>query len=89
MISTIAQRTNLLALNAAGIVTAAWLRSIWRYAIVAIAIIAALLPGVDPVTTSIEIAPLWVLFEASIQLSRIVERRRASATLTAPWHAQP
>jgi Sec-independent protein secretion pathway component TatC len=41
------------------------------------------------VTTAIEIAPLWVLFEASIWLSRIVERRRSDANLTAPWHAQP
>jgi Sec-independent protein secretion pathway component TatC len=54
-----------------------------------VAAIAVALPGVDPVTTSIEIAPLWVLFELSIQLSRVVERRRASANLAAPWHAQP
>jgi Sec-independent protein secretion pathway component TatC len=54
-----------------------------------VACVGVALPGVDPVTTCIEIVPLWLLFEASIQLSRVVERRRGDATLTAPWHAQP
>jgi Sec-independent protein secretion pathway component TatC len=33
------------------------------------------LPGVDPVTTVFERVPLLVLFEASIRLSMLVERR--------------
>ncbi len=66
----------LLAANAAGIVTARQLRSIWRYAIVAIAIIAALLPGVDPVTTAIEMVPLLLLYGLSILLLEIADRRR-------------
>ena len=33
-------------------------------------------PGVDPFTTVIEILPLWVLYEGSIWLSVILDRRR-------------
>lgn len=66
----------LLAANAVGIVSARQLRSIWRYAIVAIAIIAALLPGVDPVTTTIEMVPLLLLYGLSILLLEIADRRR-------------
>lgn len=66
----------LLALDVAGIINAKMLRSIWRYAIVAIAIIAALLPGVDPVTTTIEMVPLLLLYGLSILLLEIADRRR-------------
>ncbi len=43
-------------------------------------------PGPDPVTTFLELLPMWLLFEASIWLAVIYERRRAkpapaSATL--------
>jgi sec-independent protein translocase protein TatC len=78
-----------LALVSLGILSSRQLRKNRRTGYFVVAVIAVALPGVDPVTTCIEIAPLWVLFELSIQLSRIVERRRANATLTAPWHAQP
>jgi sec-independent protein translocase protein TatC len=66
----------LLALNALGILSARQLRSSWRYAIVAIAIIAALLPGVDPVTTTIEMVPLLLLYGLSILLLTFADRRR-------------
>jgi sec-independent protein translocase protein TatC len=33
------------------------------------------LPGVDPVTTFLEVAPLWVLYELSIWLSVLLDRR--------------
>jgi sec-independent protein translocase protein TatC len=66
----------LLALNAVGIVTAEMLRSSWRYAIVAIAVVAAILPGVDPVTTVILMVPLLVLYLLSILLLTIADRRR-------------
>jgi sec-independent protein translocase protein TatC len=78
-----------LALVSLGILSSSQLRKNRRLGYFIVAVIAVALPGVDPVTTCFEIAPLWVLFEASIQLSRVVERRRASATLSAPWHAQP
>jgi len=66
----------LLAANAAGIVTARQLRASWRYAIVAIAVTAAILPGVDPVTTVILMVPLLVLYLLSILLLTIADRRR-------------
>jgi len=78
-----------LALVGLGILTSAQLRKNRRMGYFIVAAIAVALPGVDPVTTAIEIAPLWVLFEASIQLSRVIERRREAANLSAPWHAQP
>ena len=45
------------------------LRKHRRYAIVLISIVAALLPGVDPVTTLIEMVPMLILYELSIFLS--------------------
>ena len=66
----------LLALDIAGIINARMLRAIWRYAVVGIAIIAALLPGVDPVTTTIEMVPLLMLYGLSILLLEIADRRR-------------
>ena len=38
--------------------------------------LAAALPGVDPVTTGLEIVPLVALYELSIVLLRLSERRR-------------
>jgi len=66
----------LLALNAVGIVSARQLRASWRYAIVAIAVVAAILPGVDPVTTVILMVPLLLLYLLSILLLTIADRRR-------------
>lgn len=66
----------LLALNAVGIVSARQLRASWRYAVVAIAVVAALLPGVDPVTTIILMVPLLGLYLLSILLLTIADRRR-------------
>jgi sec-independent protein translocase protein TatC len=66
----------LLALNAVGIVSARQLRASWRYAIVAIAVTAAILPGVDPVTTLILMVPLLLLYLLSILLLTIADRRR-------------
>jgi Sec-independent protein secretion pathway component TatC len=45
--------------------------------------VAVALPGVDPMTTALESLPLLVLFEASIWLSVLAERR-AAARLAAP-----
>jgi sec-independent protein translocase protein TatC len=66
----------LLALNAVGIVSARQLRASWRYAVVAIAVVAAILPGVDPVTTVILMVPLLLLYLLSILLLTIADRRR-------------
>lgn len=65
----------LLALNRAGIVSSGALVRHWRYIIVGIAIVAALLPGVDPVTTLLEMLPLLILYGLSILLLKFAERR--------------
>ena len=62
-----------------GIVTPAQLRKNRRYAILVIAVIAALLPGAGPVTMLMLMVPLLVLFEGSILLAALLERRAARA----------
>lgn len=52
-----------------GLVTAKQLRENRRYAIVIIAVVAMMLPGVDPVSMLIEMVPLLLLFELSIWLT--------------------
>ena len=66
----------LLTLNTVGILSGRQLRSSWRYAVVAIAVVAAVLPGVDPVTTVILMVPLLVLYLLSILLLTVADRRR-------------
>jgi sec-independent protein translocase protein TatC len=60
-----------LALTRLGITTPRMLRSKRRYAYLLCAVIAAALPGVDPVTMLIEMVPLVVLYEASIVLAAL------------------
>ena len=57
------------------ILTAAKLRRNRRIGYVTMAALAVALPGVDPVTTVFEMIPLMILFEGSIWLSVIFERR--------------
>jgi sec-independent protein translocase protein TatC len=74
----------LLGLRALGVINGSTLIRHWRYATVIIAIIAAAMPGADPVTTGLETAPIVVLFLASIVLLKIADRRdakRAAAEL--------
>jgi sec-independent protein translocase protein TatC len=58
-----------------GVLSSAKLRRNRRTGYVVMAAIAVALPGVDPVTTSMEMVPLWLLFEGSIWLSVLLERR--------------
>ena len=58
-----------LALTRLGVVTPRQLRRHRRYAILAIAVLAALLPTIDPITMLIEMVPLIVLYEGSILLA--------------------
>jgi sec-independent protein translocase protein TatC len=68
----------LLALQRLGTINARTLTSNWRYAVVIIAVIAAAMPGADPVTTGLEMLPLVVLFLASIVMLKIADRRAAA-----------
>jgi sec-independent protein translocase protein TatC len=75
----------LLALQRIGVINGTTLTRNWRYATVIMAVVAAAMPGVDPVTTGLEMAPLVVLFLASIVMLKIADRRaaaRAAAELT-------
>lgn len=59
-----------LAATRLGVVTPDQLRRGRRYAILAIAVLAALLPTIDPVTMVLEMLPLILLYEASILVAR-------------------
>jgi sec-independent protein translocase protein TatC len=67
----------ILALTRVGIVSVAQLRHSRRYSILGIAVVAMLLPGQDPVTMLSLMLPLYVLFEGSILLAALLDRRAA------------
>ena len=75
----------LLALNRAGIVSSKFLTVNWRMIVVVIAVIAALLPGVDPVTTMLEMLPLLVLYGLSILLLKLAERGDGESATGGGW----
>jgi sec-independent protein translocase protein TatC len=64
-----------LALVRLRVVSAARLRRGWRGGLVAMAVLAVALPGVDPVTTGLEMAPLMALYVLAVGLASILERR--------------
>ncbi len=78
----------ILAATRAGIVTTGQLRHNRRYAILACGAVAAFLPG-DAITLLLETVPLYLLFELSILIARIIDHRerarRACARVTMAW----
>jgi sec-independent protein translocase protein TatC len=62
-------------LNRLGVVTVAQLRKHRRYVIVGLSALALLLPGTDVVTTLLELVPMVVLYELSVILAAVFERR--------------
>jgi sec-independent protein translocase protein TatC len=74
----------IIAVTRLGIVRVEQLSENRRYAYLAIAILAAALPGVDPVTMLIEMVPLLVLYELSIVLARVLGRPRRSGGMAEP-----
>jgi sec-independent protein translocase protein TatC len=77
----------MLALVRLGVVSTGTLRSNRRLGYFIVAVVAVLLPGIDPVTTVLQAVPLIVLYELSIWLAVLVERRVAQAepaSLTEP-----
>jgi sec-independent protein translocase protein TatC len=62
----------IVALTRLGIVSPQQLSHNRRYAYLALAVVAMVLPGTDPVTMLIELAPLLALFELSLILARLV-----------------
>jgi sec-independent protein translocase protein TatC len=82
----------LLALHRLGVIDGNTLTRHWRYAIVIIAVIAAAMPGADPVTTGLQALPLLLLFLVSIVMLKIADRRaaaRAAAEETQPLSFDP
>jgi sec-independent protein translocase protein TatC len=78
----------MLGLHRVGVINGSTLTRHWRYATVIIAIVAAAMPGADPVTTGLETLPLVILFLASIVLLKIADRRaaaRAAAEAKTPF----
>jgi sec-independent protein translocase protein TatC len=65
----------LLALVRLDVLSTQQLRSNRRLGYFIVAVIAVLLPGIDPVTTTMEAVPLVVLYEGSIWLAVLMERR--------------
>jgi sec-independent protein translocase protein TatC len=68
-----------LAATRAGIVTPTQLRHNRRYAVLACGAVAAFLPG-DAITMLLETVPLYLLFEASLLLASLAERRERRRT---------
>lgn len=65
-----------------GIVKPEWLAKKRRYAIVIIFIVAAILtPSPDPINQTIMAAPMLVLYEAGIIVSKLVYRKKQARTL--------
>ena len=74
-----------LALVKLRILTSARLRQNRKYAFVILLVFAALLPTVDPVSLAFEIIPLMLLFEGSIWLAVLMERRWPAEE---PWEEE-
>jgi sec-independent protein translocase protein TatC len=64
----------IMAATRSGIVTPRQLRRNRRYAVLACGAVAALLPG-DAITLLLETVPLYLLFEASVLLAALIQRR--------------
>ena len=62
-----------------GMVTAALLRAVRKYALIIILVLSAFFTPPDPMSQIIVAAPLLLLYEGSIWLTALVERRRARA----------
>ncbi len=74
----------ILAVTRLGIVSVAQLSANRRYAYLAIAVLAAALPGVDPISMLIEMVPLLALYELSILLARAFGRPKAPGGMAKP-----
>jgi sec-independent protein translocase protein TatC len=66
----------ILGLVGLGVLSSRTLRKNRRIGYFIVAVIALALPGPDPVTTFLELLPMWALFEGSIWLAVLFERRQ-------------
>jgi sec-independent protein translocase protein TatC len=75
----------ILALVRLRILTAARLRRNRRVGFALMVVFAVLLPTVDPVSLALEVIPLIILFEISVQLATVMERRWDIAEQKSRW----
>lgn len=73
-----------LAATRLGITTPKQLRAMRKQALVAIAVLAMLLPGTDPITMLISMVPLLLLYELSIVLAAVLGRPPEERVKSAP-----
>jgi sec-independent protein translocase protein TatC len=76
----------IVAVTRLGIVTTKQLSKNRRYAYFILTVVAMLLPGTDPITMLVELAPLLALFELSLILSRMLG---APSDRAAPAEPEP
>jgi len=69
-----------LGLVSLGVLSSRTLRKNRRIGYFITAVVALALPGPDPVTTFLELLPMWALFESSIWLAVLFERRQPAAS---------
>jgi Tat protein translocase TatC len=74
----------ILAVTRLGIVSVEQLTRNRRYAYLIIAVVAAALPGIDPISMLIEMVPLLVLFELSILIARAFGTPKAAGGMARP-----
>jgi sec-independent protein translocase protein TatC len=74
----------ILAVTRLGIVSVEQLTHNRRYAYLIIAVVAAALPGIDPISMLIEMVPLLVLFELSILIARAFGTPKAAGGMARP-----
>jgi sec-independent protein translocase protein TatC len=73
-----------LALVRLHILSAARLRSTWRYGVFIMTVVGVILPGVDPVSTILSVIPLVTLYLLSIGLATFLEPRWRAESGTTP-----
>jgi sec-independent protein translocase protein TatC len=74
-----------LALVRLRVLSAAKLRKNWRLGIVIMTVLAVALPGVDPVTTLLELVPLLILYALAVGLASILEPRWQTGRSERPY----
>jgi sec-independent protein translocase protein TatC len=74
----------ILALVRIGVLSSRKLRKNRRIGYAVMAVLAVALPGVDPITTTLEMIPLIVLYEASIWMAVLLDHRTAAARAASP-----
>ena len=74
----------MMTLGRLGIVSSAMMKRHWRISIVGLAVLAMLLPGVDPISYIVEFIPLLVLYGLSYFLVKLVEPKPASPPQSEP-----